>query len=428
VTHAFGSAAMFLGSYYSGWDAYALGAHQVARAAGLPLPVFFRASEVVPARREFLHAHPAETRSRHIFGDHTSHVSYGFLQRARTILRSREADAQEMISADWPHATIKSTIEEGMILEMRDLCAIAPLNEDQYCYACDKVCSTWDVPNTPDACVGIIAGTCCYDFSKYNQQRKKRAHIVSDTIIPWLVFAFVMMRKQPNFIIEECVPDSLVLVNGMILFLGSHWDVRTLYLEPTSFGNPQTGLRRFTVYRNMAKRFWSQALPHPVSLFETRVVTDLTVFYGASDEDVVEGLRRARIAKGFHSDDTSITWKDTLPTGHHKQLIKFLIDYVPQLDECPMAFHCDQTPAFGCVQGPLSRRLLRRTVAFHIGLDRLQMPCEAMLQMGMPALIQPWRSLMLTANPTDVREVAGNGLLPMVFSAVFVALLTTGRA
>ena len=57
-----------LGSFYSGWDAYALGASQTCDAASLRPPYFFRASELVPERRQFILAHPPATRPRHLFG------------------------------------------------------------------------------------------------------------------------------------------------------------------------------------------------------------------------------------------------------------------------------------------------------------------------------------------------------------------------
>ena len=192
------------------------------------------------------------------------------------------------------------------------------------------------------------------------------------------------------------------------------------------FGNPQTGLRRFTVYRNMAIRCWRRSLPRPVLLFGSQCVLDKHVFFGASDADVRAMLGQLRVKRGFAKDDESIVWKGLLPACQYKHLVDVQRDVLPSLEDPKnVTFHCDQTRQWGLVKGPLARRLLTRTIAYSMLLDRFQLPSEAMMQMGMPAAEEPRRSLLETSRPAIAREIAGNGLHPAAYAAVLFSLLTT---
>lgn len=418
-----------MGSFYSGWDAYAIGTSKVMSAAGLRPPVFFRASELEEERRNVIMCHPEETRPRHIFGDQTNHVSTQFLEHARNILRNTHSELQEKIEAGWPKQSVQEEAENSLLTQLHELSKTETVREQQYCYSCNQICPTWDTPDDPNVVVGISIGTCCYDFSKFNAQRARRANVVFDTVIPWVSFACVVSAKQPDFIVEECVPESGFLVKGLVLFLGTHWSACTVYLEPCIFGNPQTGKRRFTVYRNMAKLFWNQELPHPTTLFSANVVATLDVFFlQLSETEAKIELAGGRIANGFHANDETIGWKDILLPSHHAHLAEFIVKTMPKLARPPMAFHVDQTGTFGVVQGPIARRLLTKTVVFHFGLGRFQLPREAMLQMGMPVYREPWTSLLSHMAPDVVRQIAGNALHPMVFSAVLLSTLATARA
>ena len=347
------------------------------------------------------------------------------MDKAATILKNKQTDVKERIDAGWAKECIEPIVEDELMTELHILSQNEPVSDAQYCYACNQICPTWDVAPTPDAMVGIIAGTCCYDHSKFNQQRKQRADVVSDALLPWFAFACVMAARQPNFIIEECVPESMVLVKGLSMFLGPHWDVQTMYLCPSMLGDPQTGLRRYTIYRNMASRVWNRAIPNPVGMFGARVAMDLTIYFAADDAYLTQKLEAYCVAKGFHSADTTFMWKDTLPFAHYKRLMNFIERDVPKLESQPIAFNCDQGSLYGCVMGPLSKRLLRRTVSYHFGLNRPQLPYEAMLQMGMPAYDEPWFSFLKDARDDVVRAVAGNAMHPRMFAAVFISTLAS---
>ena len=112
-----------------------------------------------------------------------------------------------------------------------------PLKESQWCSMCSKECSTWDVPTmTKEPLVGIVAGTCCFDHSVMNQSKSNRAGITGHTALPWTGFAYEMQCKQPDWIIDECTPDSMQLERGLAKFLGEHYSVNTWILEPCVFG------------------------------------------------------------------------------------------------------------------------------------------------------------------------------------------------
>ena len=427
VSDCCGSQTLHMASFYSGWDAYCLGTAKVQDHAGFGLD-FFHSCELVQARREFIKTHDCRMRPRHLFGDHTLYVDEALMLNAQTILASHLTDVQERLDAGWTHDVVKQQVEESLIHALHSLFKGAPLRDLQYCHICDRLCSTWDTPDNGHDCIGVTAGTCCYDHSKFNQSRSKRANVVSNTILVWVVFAWIMAVRQPDFIIEECVPDSLVLVSGLCLFLGIHWDVQTVYLDPKMFGNPQTGMRRYTVYRNMAKRFWKQAFPHPVPLFGSFCVLDLSIFFAADKEFVALALQKARRKAGYPMNDGSISWKDTLRQFNHQTLAKFLVERYPQLKHLHgkhVLFLTDQTEKYGLVEGPYARRLLLKTMPFNLLLQRPQLASEAMLQMGMPAFEEPWRTFLSTTPDVVIREVAGNGLHPAVYAAVLLALLTT---
>ena len=234
-----------------------------------------------------------------------------------------------------------------------------------------------------------------------------------------------MKHQQPDFIIEECVPGSLCLVEGLTLFLGRHWDVRTFNLEPSMFGDPQSGMRHYTVYRNMSKRFKVLEVPHPLQLFRSTMLLDMSVYFCGSDTDVRQALEVARVAGGFSRYDETVGWKDTLPPAHHKRLLQFIASDLANSIELLEAFFTDQSGRSGICTGPMHRRLLRSTIPYHFTLQRLQLPLEAMVQMGMPAMTEPWHSFISQTNPAVVRELAGNALHPRMFATIFLSTLAS---
>jgi hypothetical protein len=393
----------------------------VLNAAGLPPAAYFHACEVIPATRAFLLAHPVTTRPRHIFADHTEYVCETVIRNAQMVVRNHEADVQEMLAAGWTIACVQERVETAMLSDLRAIFADAVLLENSRCYVCGDQCSTWDVPS--NAIVGIVAGTCCYDHSLFNKSRTERANVVSDTIIPWAAFACCMSRRQPDFIVEECVPNSAVLVKGMKLFLGPHYDAQSFFLEPCMFSNPQTGMRRFTVYRNMATFFWRMEIPHPQLSFGLRTVADMHIYFAASAGEVHAALRALRIKKGFHAEDASVTWMHLLGQSKYGHLYGAVKDLLPTLPHQNVLYHVDQSGKWGLVNGPLARRLLRRSHPFSILLKREQLASEALLQMGMPTEEEPWRSFLHTCNDAVARGVAGNGMHPAVYAAVFLSIL-----
>jgi hypothetical protein len=414
-----------MGSFYSGWDAYALGSANVLAAAGLPPARYFHACELIPARRAFLLAHPATTRPLHIFADHTEYVCETLIRTAQMVVRNHQADVQEMLAAGWTPDCVQDRVETAMLADMKGIFTDAVLLDRSHCFVCGDECSTWDVPSTANAIVGIVAGTCCYDHSLFNKSRTERANVVSDTIIPWAVFACCMSRRQPDFIVEECVPNSAVLVKGMKLFLGQHYDAQSFFLEPCMFSNPQTGMRRFTVYRNIATLFWRMEIPDPQLSFGLRTVADMHIYFAATADEVHAALRALRIKKGFHAEDASVTWMHLLSQSKYGHLHGAVKDLLPTLPHQNVLFHVDQSGQWGLVRGPLARRLLRRSHPFSMLLNREQFASEALLQMGMPIQEEPWRSFLQTCNEQVARAVAGNGMHPAVYAAVFLSILVS---
>ena len=154
----------------------------------------------------------------------------------------------------------------------------------------------------------------------------------------------------------------------------------------------------------------------------------LSIFFAADKEFVALALQKARRKAGYPMNDGSISWKDTLRQFNHQTLAKFLVERYPQLKHLHgkhVLFLTDQTEKYGLVEGPYARRLLLKTMPFNLLLQRPQLASEAMLQMGMPAFEEPWRTFLSTTPDVVIREVAGNGLHPAVYAAVLLALLTT---
>ena len=75
---------LYMGSFYSGWDSYTHGSAQVLEASGLEQAVFFHANEIVPARQEFIRAHPPKTRPQHLFADHQLYFQPETIEHAHT--------------------------------------------------------------------------------------------------------------------------------------------------------------------------------------------------------------------------------------------------------------------------------------------------------------------------------------------------------
>ena len=86
-----------MASFYSGWDAYVVGVHNVAKGHG-SAPTFFHASEIVPERQRFLLRHDRELRPRHVFGDHCARVQSEVLLEASSIFYAHLMDAAERMS------------------------------------------------------------------------------------------------------------------------------------------------------------------------------------------------------------------------------------------------------------------------------------------------------------------------------------------
>jgi hypothetical protein len=422
-TFGSGSRPLYMGSFYSGWDAYAMGTAKVLEAGGLPPATYFHACEVVPETRAFLLAHPAATRPQHIFADHTEYVCESLIRTAKMVVRNHEADVQEMLAAGWTRDCVQDKVETAMLLDLQGLFADAVLRDRSHCFLCGDECSTWAVPSTANAMVGIVAGTCCYDHSLFNKLRTQRANVVSDTIIPWAVFAFCMSRRQPDFIVEECVPNSAVIVKGMKLFLGQHYDEKSFFLEPCMFSHPQTGMRRFTVYRNMATLFWRMGIPDPHLSFGLHTVTDMHIYFAAAADEVEVALRALRVKRGFHAENASATWMQTLTPCKYGHLYDAVRDLLPTLPDQNVVYHVDQSGTWGLVRGPLARRLLRRSHPYSLLLKRDQLASEVLMQMGMPTQEEPWRSFLQTCNTGVARSVAGNGMHPAVYAAVFLSVL-----
>jgi hypothetical protein len=422
-TFAAGSRPLYIGSFYSGWDAHAIGSANILEAAALPPATYFHACEVIPANRAFLIAHPAATRPQHIFADHTEYVCETLIRSAQIIVRNYEADVQEMLAAGWNADCVQAKVEMAMLSDLRGIFTNAVLLDRSHCFLCNDECSTWAVPCKDDTIVGIVAGTCCYDHSLFNKKRLERANVVSDTIIPWAAFACCMARRQPDFIVEECVPNSAVLVKGMKMFLGKHYDEQSFLLEPCMFSNPQTGMRRFTVYRNMSTHFWRMGIPNPELSFGLCPVTDMHIYFAATTDEVQAALRAVRIKRGFHADDASATWMHSLSQHKYGNLHSAIRDLLPTLPHQNVLLHIDQSGSWGLVRGPMARRLLRRSHVYSMLLKRSQLPSEALLQMGMPTMDEPWRTFLLSCTDAVVRAVAGNGMHPAVYAALFLSIL-----
>ena len=139
---------LHLASFYSGWDAYAHGASEVAGGAGLDCASsidFFHASEVVPERQQFLLCHPVATRPRHVFGDVCSRLDEHERRGAADILLAHQHEALEKIVAGWCPVLVKQQVQDDLYECLRQHVQGEPLLTEQDCAVCRSTCSVWDV-------------------------------------------------------------------------------------------------------------------------------------------------------------------------------------------------------------------------------------------------------------------------------------------
>ena len=263
--------------------------------------------------------------------------------------------------------------------------------------------------------------------------------------MPWAVTARILQLKQPHMIIEECTPRTMGMVSRLMKYLGPHYDNTTWILEPRDFGNPSTGKRRWTVYRNRARARWTPSLPNPVQRFGLPTTLSSASFFCAPADYELEQLQQARASHGFAPSDPNISWRDLLPKHCHKRLLQIMkrwqreSTYAESSDgRFPMTagsvllppslshltVHVDQTYSFSMHRKDAGR-LLRNSAPYSIAKDRQMLKAERMLQMGMPAFDGHWRELLDRETEAGVSSVAGNGFHPTVYSAVMLVGLST---
>ena len=278
-----------------------------------------------------------------------------------------------------------------------------------------------------DTMVGVVSGTCCYEHSNFNMKKSLRCGLVEETLIPWMVYAMSMRERQPDWIIDECTPDTVFMVRQLQKWLGAHWSIATWFLEPRDFGSPSSGQRRFSLLMNEARRFWNTPPPSPLDLFGASCELTAEAFYAAPDVVVQGALEAARRALDFSPQDSSVTWRETLPCHHYQRLLaaekEFQSGRLSIGDAHCLIYMSDQNVQFGFRTSSHSPRLLRRSSPWNFSLDRPQLKWEVLMQMGMPALEEPWISFLETVEHDVRQEIAGNALHPTVFAAVFLCML-----
>ena len=435
-----------MASFYSGWEPTGIAARKLQSASGnsdVGAIDLFHSAECDPVPQRFIQNHPELTRPRHLFGDFTERISFEARQLTLQSVKRHHQLAITLLRSGFDKDFVKQIVEDKLYSEVWDIMQTQKIQEEQHCILCSGTCSTWDIKQEGLEIVSF--GSCCYDHSAANIETDYRAGVVGDSILPWAVTGLILQVKQPHIIIEECTPRTMGMVSRLIRYLGPSYDHTTWILEPCDFGNPSTGKRRWTVYRNMARARWTASLPNPAQRFGLPTTLSSDSFFCAPADLELEQLQQARASQGFAPNDSNISWRDLLPKHCHKRLLQIIkrwqeestyaessdgdfpitagsVLLQPSLSH--LTVHVDQTYRYSMHRN-VAGRLLRNSVPYSIAKDRQMLKTERMLQMGMPAFDKCWRELLCKETEAAVSSVAGNGFHPTVYAAVMLAVLST---
>jgi hypothetical protein len=127
----------------------------------------------------------------------------------------------------------------------------------------------------------MIAGSCCYAFSKMGSNLQ----LCDDSVIPFEAWLREVKLRMPDMFMHECAGQTEVLFERMVSKLGDRFQLQRHILCPSNFGFPTTRSRSFVIGVNRVTLTNAAShIPCPIATFGRVVMVDGSIYFCAEED------------------------------------------------------------------------------------------------------------------------------------------------